>query len=62
MMTRQDVAAFLGVTMHTIKFHRRKGTMPEPDVIYGKTPLWKESTIRAWDKTREKHYYSRKVK
>jgi len=59
-MTREEVAVFLGVTLNTVKFHRANGTLPEPDRMYGRTPLWKESTIRAWDSKRDKRMYNRK--
>jgi len=60
LLTRHEVAAMIGVSIETIKMHRKKGTMPEPDHVYGVTPLWKASTIRAWDKTRNKRYDNRK--
>jgi hypothetical protein len=60
LLTRQEVADLIGVTLETIKMHRKNGTMPDPDHVYGVTPLWKPATIRAWDNTRNKRYDNRK--
>jgi hypothetical protein len=48
LMTRQGVADYLGLTLETIKTYRREGVMPEADIAYARTPLWRKSTIDNW--------------
>ena len=48
LMTRQGVADYLGLTLETIKTYRREGVMPEADIKYSSTPLWRKSTIDLW--------------
>ena len=48
LMTRQGVADYLGLTLETIKTYRREGVMPDADVLYSRTPLWKKATIDNW--------------
>jgi hypothetical protein len=50
LLTRAQVAELLGLSIEAIKQHRRRKTMPEPDVTYGRTPLWRVETIKAWRK------------
>lgn len=47
-LTSQQVASLLEVSPKTISSYKARGQMPEPDRIYGRTPLWKHSTIEAW--------------
>lgn len=54
------IAALLGVQVNTAQVYhkratrnRREGTskdwdMPKPDATFGRTPAWRESTVRAW--------------
>jgi hypothetical protein len=32
--------------------HVRPGDLPEPDIYFGQSPAWRESTIKEWDKAR----------
>ncbi|MFJ6532500.1 hypothetical protein [Microbacterium sp. NPDC091662] len=54
------IAALLGVQVNTAQVYhkratrnRREGTpkdwdMPVPDATFGRSPAWRESTIKAW--------------
>lgn len=48
LLTAREVAALLGLHPGTITSYRARHQMPEPDVTYGRTPLWRLSTIRTW--------------
>lgn len=48
LLTLSQVAERLGLTMGTVSAYRSRGKMPEPDLQYGRTPLWKPETITAW--------------
>ena len=48
LLTVDEVAQMLGVKRQTITAYKARRQMPEPDKVYGRTPLWKESTIMAW--------------
>lgn len=54
LLTRQMVADRIGISVETLKAHRRKGLMPEPDHVIGGKPLWKIKTIDRWDAKRQK--------
>lgn len=38
--TTTDVALYLGVRVATVSTHRKRGQMPEPDMVLGRTPAW----------------------
>lgn len=46
--TATQVAAELGLSPSTVTAYRARGKMPAPDMQYGRTPLWKPETIKAW--------------
>ena len=54
LLTRKQVAERLGISIETIKQHRRSGEMPEPDYIIDNKPLWREKTIDKWNENRRK--------
>lgn len=45
--TTADVAEYWGVTVQTIRTYRsrKRGELPEPDRIFGRSPAWKPATI-----------------
>lgn len=47
-LTSTQVAELLGVSPKTITSYKARGQMPKPDRQYGRTPLWRYSTIEAW--------------
>jgi predicted DNA-binding transcriptional regulator AlpA len=49
-LTSKQVAELLGVSPKTISSYKARGQMPAPDREYGRTPLWKYSTIQEWRK------------
>jgi predicted DNA-binding transcriptional regulator AlpA len=48
MLTRKEVAEYTGLSIETIKKYRALKTMPAPDHIYGRTPVWTVETINKW--------------
>lgn len=48
LMTRREISELTGLTMNTLKTYTHLGLMPEPDVVYERTPLWKKKTITKW--------------
>ena len=54
LLSRRDVAELMGLGIETIKTHRARGNMPEPDVIIDDKPLWRRETIDQWIATRKK--------
>ena len=47
-LTSKQIAELLGVSPKTISAYKARGQMPKPDNQYGRTPLWKYSTIKEW--------------
>jgi hypothetical protein len=45
--TVADIADHWGVTPQTIRTYRsrKRGELPEPDKVFGRSPVWKPSTI-----------------
>jgi hypothetical protein len=45
--TINDVAEHWGVTPQTVRTYRsrRRGELPEPDAVFGRSPVWKPKTI-----------------
>ena len=52
MLTIGEVAEIMNLPTNTITSYRSRGYMPKPDKQYGRTPLWKRSTIDKWLATR----------
>jgi hypothetical protein len=44
-LTRQQLAAELGVKPNTIEQGRKRGTIPNPDGYFGRTPWWSVQTV-----------------
>ena len=47
-LTSKQIAEILGISPKTIGAYKARGQMPPPDKEYGRTPLWKTSTIETW--------------
>ena len=52
LLSRRDVAELLGLNVETIKYHRGRSSMPEPDYVIDQKPLWRRDTIDQWIATR----------
>lgn len=48
LLTTGQVAELLGVSPSTVTAYKAREQMPAPDVVYGRTPLWLQSTIATW--------------
>lgn len=53
-LSRLAVAERLGLQPKTLDTYRRRGIMPEPDGMIGRSPWWYSDTITSWDKKRRK--------
>ena len=54
LLSRRDVAELMGLNVETIKYHRGRSSMPEPDYVIDQKPLWRRATIDEWIATRKK--------
>jgi len=52
-LTYTDIAKLSGLKYDTIYRHRKRSTLPEPDLQIGNKPLWSKSTIDTWMTKRE---------
>lgn len=45
--TVADIADHWGVTLQTVRTYRsrKRGELPEPDNVFGRSPVWKPATI-----------------
>lgn len=59
-MTTKDIAELLGVTPKTVRQYLWRGDMPKEDMKVQQMPLWKEATIKAWQKERKSVSWNRK--
>lgn len=48
LLTAEQVAGYTRLNKNTITGYHARGQMPPPDQQYGRTPLWKRSTIDKW--------------
>lgn len=50
--TMDDVAAHWGVTPQTIRTYRsrKRGELPEPDRMFGRSPVWRPATITSFQR------------
>lgn len=54
LFTLKQIEEQYGYARGSLSSLRAKGHMPEPDQQYGRTPLWRESTIQEWIKRKGK--------
>ena len=49
-LNTREVADYLGITLGALyqREHRRSLKLPPPDLVVGRTRLWRASTIRKW--------------
>jgi predicted DNA-binding transcriptional regulator AlpA len=48
----RQIAELAGVKVQTIRKYRCRGLLPEPDAVFGRTPIWLRTTVEAWLLTR----------
>lgn len=48
LLTYQDISDATGITVGALRKRKCLGTMPEPDLFLGGTPVWREGAIAAW--------------
>ncbi len=48
-LTAQEIADRFGWKLETVHRYRHNGTLPPPDRMFGRTPVWKPATIDRWD-------------
>lgn len=47
-LTNTDIANLTGLKIETLYKYRKRNTLPEPDHLVGRTPVWKQETIENW--------------
>jgi hypothetical protein len=52
MLTVADIGELAGVSKTTVDSYRYRGSLPEPQVTKGRTPLWARPIVRRWLQTR----------
>jgi predicted DNA-binding transcriptional regulator AlpA len=50
LLTATEVGAMIGVKADTVHRYHSAGTMPPPDTYAGRSPMWRASTIEAWER------------
>ena len=53
MLTIGEIERALGYAKGSLTSLRAKGYFTEPDAVYGRTPLWRPSTITKWNNERK---------
>ena len=48
----KEISARTGVGEGTLRNYRRRGYLPEPDVMLADRPRWRSSTIERWVRLR----------
>ena len=48
LLSRRDIAELMGLNVETIKYHRGRSSMPDPDYVVDDKPLWRRETINQW--------------
>lgn len=52
LLDSEAVAALLGIAVGSVARYRTRGTLPDPDVMLGRSPGWWPATILAWQAAR----------
>lgn len=50
--TADDCATYLGIGRSTWASYVSRGQAPEPGRMFGRSPAWRPSVVKAWAKTR----------
>ncbi|NBT46615.1 MAG: hypothetical protein EBT07_02180 [Actinobacteria bacterium] len=50
--TNSDIEKLTGLKYKTLYEYRNRNTLPKPDAYFGRTPVWKRSTIETWNNSR----------
>lgn len=51
-LTLDGIRQRYGWTAATVRQYRTAGVLPEPDAVFGRTPVWLPGTLDAWERTR----------
>lgn len=51
LLSLQDLADRWGVSYDAVKMRKSRGQLPEPDLTFGKSPVWSEETIAKLEAT-----------
>lgn len=52
LLDTEGVAAMLGIARDSVTRYRARGDLPEPDAVFGRSPVWRVATIREWQAQR----------
>ena len=49
LVTRQQIAVLLGVSVFAVdKWRKRGGGFPQPVAVFGQSPVWRKAEVIAW--------------
>jgi hypothetical protein len=48
LLSKRDLASWLGLSLRSLEMMRSSGRLPAPDVVFGRLPRWRVETIKAW--------------
>jgi predicted DNA-binding transcriptional regulator AlpA len=48
-LTSKEIAEQTGLKIDTIYTYRQRKTLPDPDHMIGRVPVWKQETIDEWN-------------
>lgn len=52
LLDSEAVATWLGVKRESVTRMKARGDLPEPDEVFGRSPVWRVSTIIEWQASR----------
>jgi predicted DNA-binding transcriptional regulator AlpA len=50
--TAQDCATYLGITRSTWTAYVSRDQAPQPERMFGRSPVWRPRTVKAWAESR----------
>ena len=53
LLDTRRVGLLLGIKAETVRKYKKIGLLPDPDEYFGRSPVWRRSTIEAWDDARK---------
>lgn len=53
LMSARDLAEYANLPYRHLWTYLKRGILPTPDLHVGKSPVWKRSSVQAWDTARK---------
>ncbi len=48
LLDTEAVARVLGIRPESVTRYKARGDLPQPDMMFGRSPVWRAETIREW--------------